>query len=182
MRVERAGITNQPPTQIPLDMPRSRRVSIESLSSLSDIFSDEEASACPIAVPPRRGDSYTPVPNLDAGMPTASEEGSKRHKRPLTESQRSARCERHKRQRLGQKSKQAKRERKQRKRHGIPPTERGPRCKTDHAPPGSIPACIEPLSHFPVVSTGYTGKAIEDIPEKEVWTLEKLIAMGLEVV
>lgn len=40
---------------------------------------------------------------------------------------------------------------------------------------------ISTLSHFPTISTGYTGdKYMENILNKEVWTLEKLKAHSLE--
>lgn len=110
------------------------------------------------------------------------EGGSKKRKRPLTEARVMAKCTRNKKLRATDQGREAKRERRRRKRQDKAPTERQPRCKGAGESLQGIPTNISPLSHFPTASTGYTGdKYVGDILDKEVWTLEKLKACGLEI-
>jgi hypothetical protein len=157
------------PHQTPASQPLvpCRAVSIEPLSNLSDLsdFSDPGI--------------------LDHGIggstPSPDSPGKKR-KRPLTEGDRKRRRERHKKQRATDAAKAKKREKRKLVMGSKPPTERKPRFPRDLDPPQPIPTGIRPLSHFPVVSTGYTGdKDVEPIREKHIWTLEELVEMGLEV-
>jgi len=153
---------------------------------------------------PRRGVSIQPIANIAADTaqntsnrlrespsltPSADEPsenegggGSRKRKRPLTEARVKAKCARNKKLRATDDGKKAKRERRKRRRQDKPPTERQPKCNNAYGLPWGIPTTIVPLSHFPTVSTGYTGdKYVEDILYKEVWTLEKLRARGMEV-
>jgi hypothetical protein len=155
-----------------------RGVSIESITDLAAMRSDTTPNPLnPLQEPPSPTPLAGELPSEDGGG-----QGSRKQKRPLTEARLRAKCAHNKKQRASEKGKEAKRERRQRKRQDRPPTERQPRCnKADRAPQG-IPTNIAPLSHFPTVSTGYTGdKYVEDILDKEVWTLEKLKAHGLEI-
>jgi hypothetical protein len=105
-----------------------------------------------------------------------------KHKRSLTEGDRKRRQERHKKQRAKDPVKARKREKRRSVKSNKPPTERKPRFPKGLDPPQPISSGIRPLSHFPVVSTGYTGcKNVEPILEKHIWTLEELVGMGLEV-
>jgi hypothetical protein len=62
------------------------------------------------------------------------------------------------------------------------PTEREPQFPKNSDLPQFIPSGIKPLSHFPVVATGYTGNNnVEPILPKQIWTLEMLVERGLEV-
>jgi hypothetical protein len=100
----------------------------------------------------------------------------------LTEGDRRRRRERHRKQRATDAAKAKKREKRRLVKSSRLPTERKPRFPRDLDPPQPIPTNIRPLSHFPVVSTGYTGdKGIEPIAERHIWTLEELVGLGLEV-
>jgi hypothetical protein len=132
------------------------------LSELSD-FSDPEISDREIGGP---------------GSPP----GGKKRKRPLTDGDRKRRRDRHKKQRATDIARDKKRERRRVAKGNKPPTERAPRFPRDLDPPQPIYSGIRPLSHFPAVSTGYTGdKDVEPIAKGHIWTLEELVKMGLEI-
>ena len=152
-----------------------RGVSIEPITDLAAMRSDTTPN------PLQEPQSPTPLvgesPSGDGGG-----QGSRKQKRPLTEARLRAKCAHNKKQRASDKGKGAKRQRRRRNRQDRPPTERQPRCKKADRAPQEIPTNIASLSHFPTVSTGYTGdKYVEDILDKEVWTLEKLKVHGLEI-
>jgi hypothetical protein len=93
-----------------------------------------------------------------------------------------ARQEHHKRQRASEasKAKQCK-WRRLKKNHQLP-TECEPQFPKDRDFPKPILSGIKPISHFPVVNTGYTGvNQLEPILEKQIWTLKMLVERGLEV-
>ena len=100
----------------------------------------------------------------------------------MTESRMKYKVELHKKQRSTEAAKAAKREKRRRRKANKPPTERAPQGPKGRGPPLPIPTSVKPLSHFPVVSTCYTGeKGIENALHGEIWTLEMLVARGLEV-
>jgi hypothetical protein len=95
---------------------------------------------------------------------------------------RKRRQERHRKQRVTDAAKAKKREKQRSVKSNKPPTERKARFPKNLKLPQPISSGVRPLSHFPVVSTGYTGdKNVEPILEKHIWTLEELVGMGLEV-
>jgi hypothetical protein len=100
----------------------------------------------------------------------------------LTEGDRKRRRERHRKQRATDAAKARRREKRRSVKSDKLPTERKPRFPKDLDPPQPIFSGIRPLSHFPVVSTGYIGdKGVEPILGKHIWTLEELVGMGLEI-
>ena len=110
----------------------------------------------------------SPSPTLLVGGLPSGDGGGRKQKRPLTEARLRAKCAHNKKQRASDKGKEAKCERRRRKRQDRPPTERQPRCKKADRAPQGIPTNIASLSHFPTVSTSYTGdKYVEDILDKE---------------
>jgi hypothetical protein len=143
---------------------------------------------------PRRSVSIEPLSDqsepsgiLDSGVPDGgfggSSPGGQKRKRPLSDRGRKRRQDRHKKQRATDTAKAKRHEGQKAARSNKSPTERKP-----HFPRGldlsqPITSGIRPLSHFPVVSTGYTGdKGVKPILEEHMWTLEELVEAGLEVV
>jgi hypothetical protein len=146
-----------------------KTVSIEALSDLSDL-SDLSLLGIDPGVPDRTAEESPPAVS------------GKKRKRPLTESDRKARRDRHKRQRATEAGKARQRERRRVRRSNKPPTNREPQFPADRCLPQPISSGIKPTSHFPTVSTGYTGdKFVGPILPKQVWTLEMLLERGLEV-
>jgi hypothetical protein len=147
-----------------------RAVSIEPLPDLSELsdFSDSMV------------DSMVVGRGIGGSQPGPNSPG--KHKRPLTEGDRKRRRERHRKQRATDAAKARKREKRRSVKSDKLPTERKPRFPKDLDPPQPIFSGIRPLSHFPVVSTGYIGdKGVEPILEKHIWTLEELVGKGLEI-
>jgi hypothetical protein len=154
------------PYSTPPSLRPRRAVSIEPLSDLSFAGLDP-------GVFDRAWGGSPPGPNVAGGQ---------KRKRPLTESGKTARRERHKKQRATEAGKAKKHEKRKLQKSNKLPTEREPQFPKDRGLPQPIPSNIKPLSHFPTVSTGYTGdKNVEPILKKQIWTLEMLVERGLEV-
>lgn len=121
-----------------------------------------------------------PVPSVD--KPSEDQcGGPKKCKWLLTEACIMAKSVHNKKLRATDQGREAKCERRRHWQQDKPPMERLPRCKNAGKSPQGIPMNISTLSHFPTISTGYTGdKYMENILNKEVWTLEKLKAHSLE--
>jgi hypothetical protein len=148
---------------------RRRAVSIEALSDLSDL-----SDLSFLGIDPEELERTS-----EGSLPAV---GAKKRKRPLMESDRKVRRDRHKKQRATEAGKAKQRQRRKVRRSNKPPTNREPQFPVDRGLPQPILSGIKPVSHFPTVSTGYTGdKYVEPILRKQVWTLEMLLERGLEV-
>jgi hypothetical protein len=113
-------------------------------------------------------------------MSTQHEEAQDRSEQ--TESCKKYKQELHKKQRGTEAAKAAKHEKWCMQKANKLPTEQEPQWPKGQDLPQPISSGIKPLSHFPVVSTGYTGEPkVEPILEKQAWTLNMLLERGLEV-
>jgi hypothetical protein len=85
------------------------------------------------------------------------------------ESDRKVRQDHHKKQRVTEAGKAKQCERWKVRRSNKPPTNREPQFPVDRGLPQPILSGIKPVSHFPTISTSYTGdKYVEPILQKQV--------------
>jgi len=84
--------------------------------------------------------------------------------------------EQHKKQRTMEAYKAKQCEQRRVKNNNKLPTEHKPQFSKDSELPQPIFSNIKPVSHFPMVDTGYTAVSkLEPILEKQIWTLEMLV-------